>query len=264
MQNLISPQLLDRHANLDFYGPFMAPYFAVHVKYAEGGSAPWVWTSERAVGECLASTWDMLGKWNARRAVQVDRRDFDAGAPAVVTRLATVLNRHGVRSLRDVGNPRSSRYRTVMSAIQSAVTRASRIKDTRSGAPMFGSKVLHHYFPSVCPVFDTAMVRRKAMQTRAFGEFLREKGREWLVWHDADQAGGASALEFHQFTAFCAAQVTEAPVRRLEQTRRAMAAVLVDFAPGRLAGDGDSFLWHLDAKIAELCARGQGVVEDHS
>jgi hypothetical protein len=260
VQNLISPQLLGRHLDPSFYGPIMAPYFAVHVKYAERSSAPWVWASERAVNECLASTWDMLGKWQARRAVKVDQPAFAAGVPGAVARLATVLNRHGVRSLRDVGDLSTLRYRTVMRAIQDAVVDISRIKKTRTAEPMFGSKVLHHYFPSVVPVFDTAMVRKRAMQVQAFGEFLEEKGRDWLVWHDAGEACGASALEFHQFTAFCAAQVTEAPVRLLKQTRKAMATALVDFAPGRLADDGDSFLWRLDAKVAEFCALGQAVV----
>src|SRR5580704_2234982 len=131
MQNLISKILLDRHMSPAYYGPYMAPYFAVHLKYAEGSDGVWAWVDEGAVEECLASTWDMLGKWLARRAVTINRADFDRQVPPVIAHLARSLNRHRCRSLRDVAQLDARPYRTVLGAIHEAVLEVAKVKPTR-------------------------------------------------------------------------------------------------------------------------------------
>ena len=263
MQRLISTQLLTQHMKPEYYGPFMAPYFAVHAKYSIRSPGLWAWADPGAVEECLSSTWDMLGQWLARRATKVDRTAFDALVPRVVSRVAKVLTRHQVRSLHDLGKLNVRPYQAVVGAIQDGVMEVSALKATKNIEPMFGSKTLHHYFPSVVPVFDTAMVRNGAMRVKAFAEFLDEKASEWLVWHDANGVGGASALDFHRFLGFCTTQVTETTERRLAQTRQALGAAVQDFAPAGMARDRASYLWCLDAKLAEFCACGQAVVEGH-
>ncbi len=260
-QNLITPKLLVRHMRLGFYGPFMAPFFAVHLKYAHRGGRTWAWADERAVQECLTSTWDMLAKWQALRAVRVDRHRFHDEAAAPVTRLARVLNRAEIRSLGDIGACRGPTYERVLEAIHEAVMEVSSLKGTQTPEPMFGSKVLHHYFPSVVPVFDRAMVRNGAMRIRAFHDFLGAHADSALVLQDAAAAGGSAALDYHRFVAFCTAQIAAAPKRLLHATRRALAAGVADFAPHAVVSDRQSYIWHLDAKVAEFCACGQAAVE---
>ena len=83
--NFIRRELLGVYMDLGFAGKYLAPFFAVHAKHAhdyEGGL--WFWDSGRAVEETTASVWDILAKWQALRAVKVDRRRFEQRVVAPV------------------------------------------------------------------------------------------------------------------------------------------------------------------------------------
>ncbi len=151
--NLINTRLLQEYLTPSNYGPWFAPFFGVMAKYtfhdADGDWRDWIWTNPSAIDECLAATWDMLGAWNARRAIQIRRPHFERRARGPLRRLAITLNGYGVRSLRDLGQMRDADYQRVSSAIVENVLELSAIKQTARLEPMFGSKVAHHFFPSV-------------------------------------------------------------------------------------------------------------------
>lgn len=259
MKNIIKKNLLRRYLTPEIYGPWFGPFFAVMAKHAvqsgnatslrEGGG--WVWTDADAVDECLASTWDMLGHWNARRAIRVDRRTFDLTVPHRVRKLALCLNRHGVSSLRNLGQLDRT-YAKVFGEIVSTVLDLSEIKNTSRTEPMFGSKIAHHFFPTVVPVFDTAMVRKGVLQTSVFTAF---RATDYDGWLPADMP--SAAQEFGGYLAFLAAQVSEAQVSDLSAARQAFGNAIANNAPSAMAKDPRSLVWRLDAKVAEACALGE-------
>lgn len=259
MKSIIKKNLLRKYLTPEFYGPWFAPFFAVMTKHAEQSEnatsrcndGGWVWTDVDAVEECLASTWDMLGHWNARRAVRVDRRTFDRTVPHRVRRLALCLNRHEVCSLWKLGQLDRT-YRMVFIEIVDTVLELSKIKGTLRTEPMFGSKIAHHFFPTVVPVFDTAMVRKGVLQTSVFTAFRDADHEGWLPADLPD-----AALEFGGYLAFLAAQVSEAQASDLSAVRQAFGNAVVRCAPNAMAGDPRSLVWRLDAKVAEACALGE-------
>ena len=256
--NFIRPELLGVFMGLGWAGKSLAPFFAVHAKHAhdfDGGV--WFWDSGRAVEETSASVWDMLAKWQALRAVKVDRRRFEGGIVAPVQRLSRLLDREGLCSLHDVADLDVRDRRRVLREIHAAVMDVSALKPTKAAEPMFGSKVLHHYFPSVVPVFDTAMVRRGVLRLHAFRAFAANGGREWHAFDDATEAGGSAAFEFDQYMAFCLAQLHGASSKALDGTRSAFAKDVRHFVPTGLWEDQESFVHALDAKVAEFCLLGQ-------
>lgn len=266
MKNIINMRLLRRYLSLEAYGAWFAPYFAVSAKYAmrsavDGNVAwdgDWTWTNEDAVGECLASTWDMLGAWNARRGAEVSRRSFEQNTPAAVRRLALCFNRHEVRSMHDLGQLEARAYEKVMGELVEAVLTLSSAKKTAAVEPMFGSKIAHHYFPSIVPVFDTAMVRNGVLRTSAYAAFEEGDGEGWVPATVA-----SDGKEFAGYIGFLAAQVAEADKDDLAKVREAFGDAISPCAPMAMITSRRSVIWRLDAKLAEACACGDAQREGH-
>lgn len=266
MKNLIKKRLLRRYLSLKEYGAWFAPYFAVCAKYATRSAVDgkvlwdgdWTWTNEEAVRECLASTWDMLGAWNARRGAEVSRRSFEKNTPAAVRSLALCFNRHGVGSMLDLGQLEARTYEQVMGELVEAVLQLSSAKKTAVAEPMFGSKIAHHYFPSIVPVFDTAMVRNGVLRTSAYGVFEESDGEGWVPATIASEG-----REFAGYVGFLAAQVAEADKNDLAKVREAFGDAISHCAPMAMVASRRSVIWRLDAKLAEACACGEAQREGH-
>jgi len=261
-ETLIRPDLLEAHWRLGEvwdHSATLAPFLAVHaghsVRRATGHA--WAWTRRDAVEDGLAAAWSMAGRWGARRAVTVSRRRFDLRVAGVVPRLAKRLNALRILCLRDLAALDAGRYRRAVLAIHQTVLAISKLRTTTQTEPVLGSKVLHHYFPSVVPVFDAKYIRKGVMRRPAFRRFLEEDADGWIVLADAREAGGARMLDFHRYLAFCAAQIGEVRASRLRAVRQRFAVGFRDLAPLTMLRDRRSLLWTMDAKIAEYCFVGE-------
>ncbi|MBI3269015.1 MAG: hypothetical protein HYZ53_08330 [Planctomycetes bacterium] len=254
---------LERAYNLDFFGPFLQPFLAFHKCPLHGRPhlGPWPWTDAQAVRRCLDAAWDMLGKWQARRGVIVDPAAFRRAAPGPILALAAVLNSRRISCMTDLVKLPPEGRPPIVRAIHQAVVAVSAIKPTKVVQPVFGSKVLHHFFPSVVPVFDTAKVRDGVLRLPDFVAFLRTDNCTWLLWHDEIAAQGPRMLEFHRYFAFCLAQLHATPARRLASIRGKLARAWQAACPPPLAENKNSVLWKLDAKAAEFCLKGRAVAE---
>jgi hypothetical protein len=242
----------------------LAPLFAVHAAHrtykaqgAPAGAFSWEWDDPRATRECLESVWNMTGRWQARRAVSMSRPAFDAAVLEVVPRVAKVLNRHEVVCAHDLGSLTEPKYRTVTEMLHEAVGRVSKLRRTRQVEPVLGSKVLHHFFPSIVPVFDTALIRRRVLRLPAFREFLGTDEDGWIIYDTASSAGGDGMLAFHRYFAFTAAQVHATAPSTLAAVRRQLGEGFAVLAPTMFVRDRKSLLWRLDAKVAEYCLLGE-------
>lgn len=240
-------------------GPLLAVHEAHRVR-RDMAPSEWAWMDAGVVAEGLEIIWNMTGRWKARRVVTVKRSRFDAQVKSVVPRVARALNRHGVTCLRDLAHLDTATYRRVVRVLHQAVAVVSSLRPTRRVEPVLGSKVLHHFFPSLVPVFDTAYIRRGVMRTTAYRSMVA-KDHRWLVHQDEDSAGGRGLLQFHRYFAFCASEMATIDRRALTTLRHRFGRGFAALAPHALWERSDSLLWKLDAKIAEYCALGEAARE---
>lgn len=257
------PKLAWGHAMV--LGPMLALHDAVRLWRLEGANEPgfrWEWTESTGVEKTLAVIWSMTGSWKARRAVTVQREKFEEVTTDVVPRLSRCFNRNKVRSLWDLVNKDMRTYGRIVSNIQEAVAQLSRIRGTREPEPVFGSKVLHHFFPSVVPVFDTALIRNGVLRTAWMRQFAKSDS-EWIIYRSAEDAGGGPMLEFHRYLAMCAQLGDGKDTIVIETLRRRMGNGFRSVAPARMVVDQDSILWRLDAKVTEYCLIGQAYKEGY-
>jgi hypothetical protein len=240
-------------------GPMLSLHDALRLKRLKGGSVPgfrWEWTDCPGVEKTLAVIWSMTGCWKARRAVTVRREEFEEVTAEVVPRLSRFLNRQGICSLWDLADTDTRTYARVVSTVHEAVACISRVRPTRETEPVFGSKVLHHFFPSVVPVFDTALIRNGVMRTVPFREFVKGDN-EWITYGSVSDAGGGAMLEFHHYFAMCAQLGGSNHPSIVKNLRKRLGNGFRSIAPVRMVDDKKSLLWRLDAKVAEYCLTGQ-------
>lgn len=244
-----------------WFGDTLRDFFHEHGARIEANlsNGPWFWSDQGASERCLDAAWDMLGKWQARRGVLVDRARFVSVVPRPIQTLAYTLNEHGVDSLGTLVARSSADRETVVRAIFRTVEVISRVKPTQTLTPMFGSKVVHHYFPSVVPVFDDAKIRKHLMCSDVWRRSTGDAARQWRRHVDRAGSSDAAMRDFQQYFAFCAAQIEDAPLDSLRGAREALGTRCVPFAPPSLHGSADSLIWKLDAKIAEFCGCGAAV-----
>lgn len=239
----------------------LAPFFAVHSAYGVRRNRVEFWRWEiAAVVECLGAAWNMTGRWQARRVVSVSRRRFDQAVVAIVPKLARTLNALEVASLADIGGLSTTKYRRAAMALQTAVQGLSELRPTTEIEPVFGSKVLHHFFPSVVPVYDRQYIRLGVLRLPEFLAFVQNNEDGWLL-PTADEASGGRMREYHRYFAFCTAQVHATTSTRLRHVRRQFGDGFADLAPRRMVEDKDGLVWRLDAKLTEYCLVGRAAQE---
>lgn len=238
----------------------------------------WPWTELSSVSTLADETWSMLGRWQARRAIKVDCNVFAESFPRPVTQLASIFNRMSIDCLKSTSTLRRAERLEWLQHVVDATMTLSAIKRTKTPKPMFGSKILHHFFPSVVPVFDTARVTNGLMtgsEFAAFREAVSEVGTKpnaSETWYavaaqferdfSAMPAGKRKilsvALPFAQYVAFCAWLIEEASSNDLDSCRKVL---LTQFRAQEEAqrGAAPAIADRLDAKIAELCATSAAV-----
>jgi hypothetical protein len=238
----------------------LAPMFAIHegariqrLRRSSEIAFRWEWSRRAATLEALEVVWNMTGRWNARRPVTCPRSEFDKCVVSTVPSLADYFNRRKIARLADISRLDNPLYSEVVERIHRAVESISALRRTRYVEPVLGSKVLHHYFPSIVPVFDTRFIRNRVMRNATYYESF-DKWSEWRVFEDEHSAGGPSMLDFHRYFAFCAWQVGTATAEALARTRVRFGRAFQVSAPASMINRRTSVLWCLDAKIVEYCA----------
>ncbi len=262
-KNLIRPSnLIGSWDPVTFWGHHvvLAPIFAIHesakIRRLRGtvdNSFNWEWADKATTLEALEVIWNMTGRWNARRPVSLPREAFDKCVGDIIPRLAAYLNRKEITCLGDLGQLDTRSYRAAVVRIHRAVERISALRQNQHVEPVLGSKVLHHYFPSVVPVFDTRFIRNGVMRTSAYRDSLEECA-DWYAFSNAESAGGPSMFDFHRYFAFCAWQIGTAPLSALATTRAQFGRAFRQSATVSMGANPSSVLWRMDAKIAEYCA----------
>ncbi len=255
MRSVVTPAYYSRGFEPDGYARSLAPFVTIHeveLSKRTGPEKPWAWTDERIVRKTLELTWQMTGAWKARRGVPVkSRKDFERIVVGEVISLTRLFNRRKISCLKDLSQ--STAYRAIVNAIESSIAFISGTRPTKLIQPVLGSKVLHHYFPSIIPVFDTEYVSKRILRSRAASSLDAIFGPDES---SADFGSEVKMQEFDEYLWLCSFQVRTADRDSLQQVRSRCARDCRGFFPHSLSLNRNSILWRLDAKIAENCLIG--------
>jgi len=175
-----------------------------------------------------------------------------------VKKVATCLNKNRICSMRELGRLDENSYMKVVDCIESAIILISKTRKTGKIEPVLGSKVLHHFFPSVVPVYDDAFISKRVMKLRAFEYFINNDENDW-VFKEKEYEGEKlrKMREFHHYFAFCAQQVCDLDIKSLNMLRLTFMKQFIDLAPRILGEKGrKGIIGYLDAKLAEYCLIG--------
>jgi hypothetical protein len=252
-----------------FYREWTGPFLRSHdQQLGRRTVSPWPWDLSGAVLGSLDAAWEMTGKWKARRGVKVDQRRFNDEVIRVVAELSISLNEHRISCMLDLVEllqQDDESYRNVIAAIHDAIRDTSAIKPTTVMKPMFGSKVLHHFFPSVIPVFDSAWVLNGVMRSSDYYSFTandRERWRSFNYERDGIEATLESELDnYYDYLDYCIASISMVDQKELSSLRTMMGDALGPAASSGQRFNRASILWKLDAKITEWCMCGAAYKE---
>jgi hypothetical protein len=247
--------------NPEIHALYLAPFFAIHEAEREKFAGKkklliWMWYKEKTVKKCLESIWQLTGEWQARRAITVkNRKEFNQKVTDCITNLAKKFNTYGILALRDMKNfNKDNNYEKIISEIVEMVKRISKTRPTKYVQPVLGSKVLHHFFPTIIPVYDDKMISKRVLKLESFKEFLKDYQNTWVF---GDYKNEKRMQEYHHYLTYCSEQVCNTKNSDLNDLRCKIAELYKNPCPHSLAKKGKkSILWKLDAKIAEYCLIG--------
>jgi len=245
----------------------LAPFFAIQEAERakdipkEKNPKIWMWDNERTVNKCQQIVWQLTIDWKAWRPVPIKNPEkfnpkmFHEEVIRCVTKLATVFNKYRITALRDLKSCDRDKYKKIVSHIEDGIMCISKTKPTKKVVqPMIGSKVMHHFFPTIVPVFDNAWISSRVLRLRSFKDFLKSKGHGWIL---KDYGEPPRMQEYHHYLAYCAQQICDTNKHDLDDLRQEIAKLYIDVFPYSLVKNGKrSLMWKLDGKLAEYCLVG--------
>jgi hypothetical protein len=236
---------------IEFYGRWLGPFLDGHAS-GPTASKGFGWTRSSVTG-LLDKAWQMTGVWQARRPYRMERAPFDKVVVQEVLALSRQLDAAHVGSLRDLSvlsNKDWSKAENLHRTIFQSVLSVSRLKPTAVPVAMFGSKVLHHYFPSVIPVYDDQWVKKAAMTMPAWRAFETSHDG-WIVDPVASGPLDVEMVRYRRWFGGCLAGIGGLGARSLGQLRKgAQQRLDLERHPSWVASQ-------LDAKLAEWCILGE-------
>lgn len=263
MASLVNPYRLHRFNRRERswsqdLGYYLAPFLCIHEieqdQSVDRRNWKWVWTVPGPVRKCMNSALQVGREWQATRTrgPPTPSRQLNTTIERNVQHLARIFNKHQVKDLKGLVSRGWSEYREVVRAIEDSVYQVSKVKPTREVRPVLGSKILHHFFPSMIPVYDNKAISQGALRTKEFTEFEADSGNWMLDAYPEDPF----MAEYDHYFGYASFQLDTANKSDLASGRKDLAEAYSDFAPHALYVERSSLLWRLDAKLVELCLIG--------
>lgn len=247
-------------ANPDFGSIYLAPFFAIHETEREKDNLNaketpiWMWYKKRTIDKCQELIWQILGEWGARRRKTIKNPEkFHEEVVYSVTKLANLFNRFKIITLRDMGKLNQNKYEKILSEILEAIMWISKKRHTKKVQPVLGSKVIHHFFPTIIPVYDDKMISKRVLKLNSFKEFINNDQDGWVF---KDYGKQTRLQEYHYYFAYCTQQICDTHCHDLNKIRNIFAEKYKRLSPYSYAKNKKNILWALDAKIAEYCLIG--------
>lgn len=251
---------VDKWADPKEHALYLAPFFAIQEAERtrvdqKGKDTPiWMWNREKTVVKFQEIVWQLTGEWGARRKIMIKNREkFHEIVTQCVIILANFFNKNGIIALRDMRNFDKYKNQKIVSKIEENIALISKTRPTKKVQPILGSKVIHHFFPSIVPVYDDKMISQSVLKLKSFIEFQNNNQDGWIF---KDYKNETRLQEYHCYFVYCAQQICDANNSNINELRNAIAKLYKNLSPYILFNNKQSILWKLDAKIAEYCLIG--------
>jgi hypothetical protein len=181
------------------------------------------WKSSRNIRIAVAATLDSLSAWQAYRPQAFGRlkqRLVDMTTDRLFDFQSRLLDLK-ITSLDSVPKPPHPKYERFLVAMAEAVGKLSAVKG--SDSPMLGSKIMHFMLPEFFPVWDTAIVKKKALnREKAYVEQLGE----WLPGAVKRRLSSKPycepANEYARYVALMMKDLWNTPIRKYHSLERAL------------------------------------------
>lgn len=218
----------------------------------KGKKVIWAWLNTRVVDRAFESIWQLTGEWQARRGARLSSKHIMRRIIIEeIISLAEMLNGNNINSLRSLNRFSIAKRRDVIFRISRSMLRISLLKKTKIPQPMLGSKILHHFFPTIVPVFDDVYISKRVLKVPQIHKFISSEDTFFF-----SEKKHARIVEYQGYHRFCSSQICQLPEEDLKRIRAKYGEMVADMFPHRMYQNKKSNLWKLDAKIAEYCLVG--------
>ena len=232
---------LKKWADIELHCRYLLPFLAIHEaakSKSKDKNKIWFWDEDNAIEKCLPILGRVIIEWKAFRAgigrSESKKKNFWTNihnkTENYVKKLTRIFNEYNILSLKDIVNLKSKDRDEIRQTIIDYVSKISEVKVKKrrgSISATLGAKTLHHFFPSVIPVYDDKMINKKAKQ-KSYDKYLNN----------------------------CIEGISKS--RSLKQVRCKIAKdyIRTELIPYNLIKNKRSILYRLDAKLAEYCLIG--------
>ncbi|MEW5800064.1 MAG: hypothetical protein AB1728_13780 [Bacteroidota bacterium] len=209
----------------------------------KGENVIWAWHSPRVVERAFESIWQLLGEWRARRGAPfVSTKRIKEVVVSEVISLAKLFNSKNIDCLRSFKTFSPSTFQRLHYAIMRRVLNISLLKKTIVPQPMLGSKILHHFFPTVVPVYDDLFISKQVMKLSKITTYEKKELASFYLTDSIHQRMN----EFQKYHRFCTSQICSIPMHELKIIRREFGEMFADLLPHKLYLDKQS--WGLTSR----------------
>jgi len=233
---------IDKWAYIDLHCRYLLPFLAIHEaarSKSEDKNKIWFWDEDNAIEKCIKILDCLLGEWRAKRPSgkgktkknkRIESENFINTIKPYVKKLTRKFNKYNIISLKDIANLKSEDRDEIRRTIINYVSKISEVKVKKgrgSVSATLGAKTLHHFFPSVIPVYD-----------------------QDVIHNDSEQK------DYEEYLNNCIEGISKS--RSLKQVRCKIAKdyIRTELIPYNLIKNKRSILYRLDAKLAEYCLIG--------
>jgi len=233
-------------ADIDLHCRYLLPFLAIHEaarSKSEDKNKIWFWDEDNAIEKCIKILDCLIGEWGAKRPSgkdktkknkRIESENFINTIKPYVKKLTRTFNKYNIISLKDIANLKSEDpdeiRRTIIRTIINCVSKISEVKVKKGRGAVsatLGAKTLHHFFPSVIPVYDNKMINRTAKQ-KSYDKYLNN----------------------------CIKEVKRSKSLKKVRCKIAKDYIRTGLVPYNLIKNKRSILYRLDAKLAEYCLIG--------
>jgi hypothetical protein len=233
---------LEKWADIELHCRYLLPFLAIHEaarsKFKDKNKI-WFWDEDNAIEKCLPILGRVINEWKAYRAregwSENKEKNVYKKTENYVKELTKIFNKYNITSLYDIVNIKSDEKSDeirnyITDCIISFVSKISEVKVKKGRGAVsatLGAKTLHHFFPSIIPVYDDAMINKKAKQ-KSYDKYLNN----------------------------CIDEVKRSKNLKKVRCKIAKDYIRTGLVPFNLIKNKRSILYRLDAKLAEYCLIG--------
>lgn len=144
------------------------PILALRNRNHDDENWPLTWKRNRNLPIAIDLVLSSLKAWQAFRPESSRKivNRLSGELPTILLKFQNKMVQMDIKKAWEINNLNNNQFRNTVKTISYSVSEISSYKLTKT--PMLGSKIMHHFFPELFPVWDTAWIKNKALRKENF------------------------------------------------------------------------------------------------